>query len=750
MPAVIEIVDLFKIYQVGEIEVRALNGVSLSIERGDFVAVMGSSGSGKSTLMNLVGCLDRPTSGRYLLEGVDVASLGEAELALVRSRRIGFIFQSFNLLSRTSALENVELPLFYSALDHAGEDRAAHLLEMLGLHGREQNHPNQLSGGQQQRVAIARALVNQPAILLADEPTGNLDSKNSVEIMEIIRRLNRDDGITVIVVTHDPEVAAYADRVVTFRDGLIVSDERRGPAQSEAGVVSQAEAVAASSGAAAGAEARGAGAAESAGGIRAREGAPAQVVASRQPVPERGAEAWTFATMALSAAARALRRNKLRAALTMLGIFIGVAAVIAMVAIGDGARYSVQQQIASLGTNQLIVLPGATTANGVHAGFGSSSTLTVSDAEALQKEGSSIEAVSYTDRQVAQVVSGNHNWSTSINGTTPAYFTIRDWPVSAGRAFTDEETRSAAPVCLLGQTVVNNLFPDGENPVGAAIRIKNFPMRVVGVLEVKGQSNMGQDQDDVILMPFATAERKVLGTSQASATVPTTVDGSTNPVLNPYIGVQTWTASSALYESSTSIISPFGSPPKISGVVNIIFVKAKTADLVDTAQSEVTEILHRRHHIGATQDNDFTVRSLAEIAEASESATRVMTLLLASVASISLLVGGIGIMNIMLVSVTERTREIGIRMAIGARRLHILLQFLVEALMLSIVGGLAGVLLGIAISKILSIVAQWPTLISPASVIGGFLFAAAIGVFFGWYPARKASMLDPIDALRYE
>jgi macrolide transport system ATP-binding/permease protein len=270
------------------------------------------------------------------------------------------------------------------------------------------------------------------------------------------------------------------------------------------------------------------------------------------------------------------------------------------------------------------------------------------------------------------------------------------------------------------------------------------------VLGVKGQSNFGQDQDDVIVMPFATAERKVLGTSQASATVPTSTTGSTNPVLNPYVGVQTWTASSPLYQSGTAIISPFGGPPRISGVVNMIFVKAKTAELVDTAQGETTDILHRRHHIGAAQDNDFTVRSLAEIAQASESATRVMTLLLASVASISLLVGGIGIMNIMLVSVTERTREIGIRMAVGARRLHILLQFLVEALLLSIIGGLAGALLGIAVSKLLAIVAQWPTLISPYSVIGGFAFAAAVGVFFGWYPARKASMLDPIDALRYE
>jgi len=712
MTPVIEIADLFKIYQLGEIEVRALNGVSLSIERGEFVAIMGSSGSGKSTLMNVLGCLDRPTSGRYLLQGVDVASLPEAELALVRSRQIGFIFQNFNLLSRASALENVELPLFYSAWNRDSENRAAKLLEMVGLKGREQSLPNQLSGGQQQRVAIARALINEPAILLADEPTGNLDSKNSAEIMEIIRRLNRENGITVLVVTHDPEVAAYVDRVITFRDGVIVSDERKR--------------------------------------VSAAAAAAAAAPPAGAPKAERGEEAWTFAAMALVAAARALRRNKMRAALTMLGIFIGVAAVIAMVAIGDGARYSVQQQIQSLGTNQLVVLPGATTASGVRAGYGSASTLTVADADAIQKEARSVAAVSYIDRQVAQVVYGNRNWSTSITGTTPAYFTIRDWPVTSGRPFTEEETRSAAPVCLLGQTVVNNLFAEGETPIGAAIRVKNFPLRVIGVLAVKGQSTFGQDQDDVIVMPFETAERKVLGTSQVTATVPSTTTGSSNPVLNPYIGVRTWTASSPTYQSGTAIISPFGGPPKIAGVVNMIFVKAKTAELVDTAQGELTGILHRRHHIGPAQDNDFTVRSLAEIAQASESASRVMALLLASVASISLLVGGIGIMNIMLVSVTERTREIGIRIAVGARRLHILLQFLVEALLLGIIGGLAGALLGIAASKILAVVAQWPTLISPAAVAGGFIFAAAVGVFFGWYPARKASMLDPIEALRYE
>jgi macrolide transport system ATP-binding/permease protein len=716
---VIEIENLSKIFLLGEVEVRALNGVSLTIERGEFVAIMGASGSGKSTLMNILGCLDRPSGGRYLLEGVDVASLHEEEVAAIRSQRIGFIFQNFNLLSRTSALENVELPLFYSGWASDGEKRAQDLLHMVGLEGRERNNPNQLSGGQQQRVAIARALINDPAILLADEPTGNLDSKNSTELMEIIARLNRERGLTVIVVTHDAEVAEYTDRVVTFRDGKIISDERK-PERTGAAVSPEAAAAATSAPHAA------------------------------EAVSASSGDIWTFAAMAVSAASRALRRNKMRAALTMLGIFIGVAAVVAMVAVGDGARSSVQQQIQSLGTNLIVVLPGATTANGVRAGFGSTSTLTVADADAISKELRSVEAVSYIDRQVSQVVYGNHNWSTSINGATPSYLVTRDWPVVAGRPFTDEEARSAAPVCLLGQTVVNNLFSAHENPVGAAIRVKNFPLRVVGVLATKGQSNYGQDQDDVVIMPFQTAERKVLGTAQVSATVPSASTGSTNPVLNPYIGVPSTTAQNPIYQSGSAIISPFGNPPTILGVVNMIYVKAVSAEAVDPLVAQIARVLHRRHHIEPGQDDDFTVRSLNEIAEASESASRVMTLLLAAVASISLLVGGIGIMNIMLVSVTERTREIGIRMAIGARRLHILLQFLVESALLSILGGLAGALLGIVVSKVLSMLANWPTLISPVSVVGGFLFAAAVGVFFGWYPARKASMLDPIEALRYE
>ena len=414
MKSVIELVDLTKTYQLGEVEVNALRGVNLKIERGEFVAVMGASGSGKSTLMNMLGCLDRPTSGRYILEGEDVARLNESELATIRSRRIGFVFQNFNLLSRTSTLENVELPLFYSAWTADGEHRAADLVKLVGLAGREQSHPNQLSGGQQQRVAIARALVNRPSILLADEPTGNLDSTNSAEIMEVLTKLNREQGLTVIVVTHDPDVAAYADRIVTFRDGVIISDTRKD-------------------------------------GVGARGSASVGAAAPGTEAVDRTAslvdEVRTFASMAVVAAGRAIKRNKLRAALTMLGIFIGVAAVITMVAVGDGARASVEAQINSLGTNLLIVVPGATTANGARAGLGSNSTLTIGDAQALARSGGAVALVTYMDRQVAQVVSGNRNWSTNIQGTTPSYFAIRDWPPSIGRIFTDaeEDGRASMP-----------------------------------------------------------------------------------------------------------------------------------------------------------------------------------------------------------------------------------------------------------------------------------------------------------------
>jgi macrolide transport system ATP-binding/permease protein len=713
---VIEVRDLTKTYHLGDVEVRALRGVSLAIERGEFVAIMGASGSGKSTLMNVIGCLDRPSTGTYLLEGVDVASLTEPELAGIRSRRIGFVFQSFNLLSRTSAIENVELPLLYSGDMADSAVRARASLKLLGLEGRERSHSNQLSGGQQQRVAIARSLINNPAILLADEPTGNLDSVTSTDIMTTLQKLNSERGVTVILVTHDAEVAEYADRVITLRDGVIVSDHRERSRHRIAGSTTTPE-------------------------THPSKESSATAIAM---VEGEAAASQRFGVMALRAAARALARNKLRSALTMLGIFIGVAALIAMVAVGQGANQAVKEQIASLGTNLLIVLPGAVTASGVRNGYGSRSTLRATDGEAITKDDPAVLMVSYLNRQTAQVENSNLNWSTSINGVTPNYTEIRDWPVVSGRELTQEDERSAALVCLLGNTVVQNLFGEHQDPVGTTIRVKNVQMKVVGVLATKGQSGMGQDQDDVVLIPFTTAERKVLGVASPIAQA---VASTTATLQNPYASTPN---STAIYNASTTVISPFGAPPKLTGVVQVIFVEARSEETLPDAIQQITDTLHQRHHIQSGKDNDFDIRNLSEIAKAAESSSHVMALLLAAVASISLLVGGIGIMNILLVSVTERTREIGIRMAIGARRVHILLQFLVEAVLLSAIGGVAGIVAGIGASQSISALAGWPTLLSYNAVIGGFLFSAAVGIFFGYYPARKASMLNPIDALRYE
>ena len=732
---VISVSDLHKTYQLGDLEVRALRGVSLTIERGEFVAIMGASGSGKSTLMNIIGCLDRPSAGRYLLEGVDVASLSEPDLARIRSRRIGFVFQNFNLLSRTSALENVELPLFYSGDPTQGARRAYEVLALLGLAGRERSHPNQLSGGQQQRVAIARALINNPAILMADEPTGNLDSKTSLEIMATLQKLNRDQGLTIILVTHDAELATFAARVVTLRDGLTISDHRQTARQAAPGAIDSRAPAAPS---------------DQTRPDNIAHPQPSNYAAARGPQPhqersESDAAPLTFALMALRAAARALARNKLRSILTMLGIFIGVAALIAMVAVGQGANEAVAEQIASLGTNLLIVIPGATTANGVRAGFGSVSTLTAGDAEAILKDDWPVARVSYLDRQLAQVEYNRQNWSTNVQGVTPSYLPIRNWAVSEGRSLSEEDERSAARVCLLGQTVATNLFGAHADPVGAYVRVKNVDMQVIGVLQAKGQSGWGQDQDDVVLIPFSTAERKVLGVAAPPASSPS---GTATPSpSNPYASVPT---ASTIYSSDTTQTSPFGSPPKLTGVVHNIFVQAKSQELIPQAMEQVTETLHNRHRIQPGQDNDFDVRNLSEVAQAAQGSSQIMALLLATVASISLLVGGIGIMNILLVSVTERTREIGIRMAIGARRVHILLQFLVEAILLGVIGGAGGILAGIGASQAISSFAGWPTLLSPTAIVGGFLFSAAVGIFFGYYPARKASLLNPIDALRYE
>ena len=399
----------------------------------------------------------------------------------------------------------------------------------------------------------------------------------------------------------------------------------------------------------------------------------------------------------LLSAFRALQRNKMRSFLTMLGIIIGVAAVIAMLAIGQGAQFSVEQQINALGTNVLIVLPGSQQTSGVKVGAGSVTTLTEDDAMAIQKECPSVSLVSPGTRGGGQIIAGNLNWMTGTEGAGTDYLEIRKWKVEYGDFFTDQDVKAASKVCVLGKTVADNLFPE-SSPVGQNIRIRNVPFKVLGVLEKKGQNAMGQDQDDIVVAPYTTVARRL-----------------------------TW--------------YPY---------LRQILVSASTAANIPVAQREISELLRMRHKIAVYDPDDFTIRNQADLATAATATTQILTILLASIASVSLLVGGIGIMNIMLVSVTERTREIGIRMSVGARGKDILTQFLIEALVLSLLGGTTGIIFGVSGSSAISHFAKWPTIITVFSIILSFGFSIAIGIFFGFYPARKAALLNPIDALRYE
>jgi len=408
-----------------------------------------------------------------------------------------------------------------------------------------------------------------------------------------------------------------------------------------------------------------------------------------------------FLLVTVMTAFRVLARNRLRAGLTMLGIVIGVGAVIAMVGIGEGAKAAVRRQIASMGTNIIVILPGSTTVGGVHGGQGAAVTLTVSDALELKKKVPLLTDTAWAKRDAMQFVHGNKNWNGAVNGISPSYLTIRDWSYTSGGPITQADLESAANVALVGQTVVDNLYEPGEEPVGTIIRIKNMPFRVVGVLAPKGQSAQGSDQDDIIFVPFTTAERKLFGS-------------------------------------------------KFLGSVGALFASTERPDELPEAVEAIREVLRVRHRIQPDQPDDFTIRTQVDIGQVREGMSQTLTVMLFAIASISLLVGGIGIMNILLVSVTERTREIGVRMAVGAKRRHILAQFLIEAMTLSLVGGLLGIVFGIVGAQAMTVLAGWPTIVSPQSILVAFLFSVAVGLFFGLYPANKASRLNPIDALRYE
>jgi macrolide transport system ATP-binding/permease protein len=640
----IELKDVTRYYGSGDTEVRALDGVSLTINSGEFVAIVGQSGSGKSTLMNILGCLDRPTGGSYEIRGQNISDLDADALASLRRQTFGFIFQRYNLLASVSASENVEIPAVYAGLNLAERrEKAESLLTTLGLGERIHHKPGQLSGGQQQRVAVARALVNDAEVVLADEPTGALDSGSSKELLNLLESMHAN-GRTIILITHDANVAARAKRVIEIRDGKIVSDS-------------------------------GAPAAES------RE-AVAQMPARKGPSP------LVQVVESVKMAFRSLRANLFRTALTLLGVVIGVSAVVAMLAIGEGSRSEVMARFESMGPNLLFVRPGAP---GTRMRGGAIATLTLEDAKALGELDNVIAAVPSRSGNATLRVGGK-DYSSSIEGVS------EDWPIAQNRGlkhgtfFTAEDVTGRIGVVVLGTTTAGNLFDNVEGAVGQYVFLGGAPFEVAGILEEKGASSWGQDQDDVALVPITTGMMRIFGQNYLSS----------------------------------------------------ITVAVDDTDKIAETEADAYDLLLARHGT-----EDFQIRNTASILESVEETQNSFSILLGSVAAISLLVGGIGVMNIMLVSVSERTREIGVRMATGARRSDIMTQFVVEALVVGGLGGIAGVLIGLGICFVL---AQSGMTIAVTALPAILAFSSALGtgLIFGLLPARKAARLDPVTALASE
>ena len=658
----IEAKNLYKTYKMGDVKVEALCGVSLKISQGEFIAIMGASGSGKSTMMHVLGLLDRPNSGEYYLDGEDVTKLSDKELALVRNRLVGFVFQQFHLLPRMTALENAELPLIYAGKRHL-KDRAMQEIEEVGLKDRMFHKPNEMSGGQQQRVAIARSLVNDPPIIFADEPTGNLDSKSKIEIISILKKLN-EKGKTIVIVTHENEIAVHAKRVITMRDGKIISDT------AVSGETIRSEVVSPGS-----------------------ENLIKSILAKSDSAVKEGMEFFDYLRQAVSA----MLAHKMRAFLSILGILIGVGAVIAMLAIGQGAKESIEKQLVSLGSNLLIVRPGAQRSMGVSLESGTTTRFTFQDLEEIEKLKDHISGVSPSVRNRVQLVYADKNWNTQVEGVSVSYAKLRSAEPTVGRFFTEEEVKMRDKVALLGTTVVRELFED-SNPIGETIKINLINFKVIGILPEKGSAGP-QDQDDTVIIPITTAMYRVFGKQY----------------------------------------------------IDSFYVEASSPDTINAAEEKIRSIIIKQHRlITEDQKDSFQIRNMSDIKKTLESTTQTMSLLLGAIAAISLLVGGIGIMNIMLVSVTERTREIGLRKAIGANNKDIMTQFLIEAILMSFIGGLSGVALGAGAAILISIVSGWSVKVSLFSIVLATVFSLMVGVVFGLWPARQASRLDPIEALRYE
>lgn len=653
----IDLRGITKQFVNGELVTQVLHGIDVKIYPGEFVAIMGASGSGKSTLMNILGCLDRPTTGQYLFNGRDVANFDADELAQVRREAFGFVFQSYNLLPGVSAVENVEMPAIYSGLTATTRhERAVQLLASLGLGERIGHKPSQLSGGQQQRVSIARALMNGGSIILADEPTGALDSHSGREVMKLLAELSTQ-GHTVILITHDPKVGAHADRLIEISDGKIVADPGSKVVNEKTINKENSD--------------------------KNFEPDASSIPPMQHGTPSLFDELYTAGKTAV----RSLFGNVFRTILTLLGIVIGVASVITMMAIGDGAKQTVVDRISSMGSNLLMVRPGGPNERG---GRWSTASLTPADVDALNELDLVMAAVpevtgSYTLRYETQ------DHSAEVNATSNLFPIAKNWSMAYGTFFTEEDEQSYSTVAVIGKTVADKLFPT-DDPLGQYIIINNILFQVIGVTTEQGASARGDDQDNVVFIPYTTGMLRIFGQQ---------------------------------------------------------FLRSVTIAVGDTSKMNEAQAQAHTTLMSMHGKEDFQIFNMASLIDTVSETQNTMTLLLASIAAISLLVGGIGVMNIMLVNVTERTREIGIRMATGARRRHILQQFLTEALVVSAMGGVIGVVFGVATAAIIGSFGT-PIQFSLTPIVLAFGCAFLTGLIFGFLPARKAAHLDPVQALASE
>ncbi|QOV70340.1 macrolide ABC transporter ATP-binding protein/permease MacB [Citrobacter sp. BDA59-3] len=647
MTALLELKGIRRSYPSGDAQVEVLKGITLDIHAGEMVAIVGASGSGKSTLMNILGCLDKPTSGSYRVAGIDIATLDGDALARLRREHFGFIFQRYHLLSHLTAAQNVEVPAVYAGVDRKARlARAKELLARLGLDERMEYPPSQLSGGQQQRVSIARALMNGGQVILADEPTGALDSHSGEEVMAILHQL-RDRGHTVIIVTHDADIAAQAERVIEIRDGEIINN----PPSTK------------------------------------HDNAPKTMSAGTEPGNWRQFSGRL--QEALMMAWRAMAANKMRTLLTMLGIIIGIASVVSIVVVGDAAKQLVLADIRAIGTNTIDVYPGKD--------FGDDDpqyqqALKYDDMVAIQKQ-PWVRSATPSVSQNVRLRSGNIDVAASANGVSGQYFNVYGMTFSEGNTFNSEQEKGRAQVVVLDSNTRRQLFPNKAQVTGEVILVGNMPATVIGVAEEK-QSMFGSSKILRVWLPYPTLSARVLG--------------------------QSW--------------------------LNSITVRVNEGYSSEQAEQQLTRLLSLRHG-----KKDFFTWNMDGVLKTAEKTTRTLQLFLTLVAVISLLVGGIGVMNIMLVSVTERTREIGIRMAVGARASDVLAQFLIEAVLVCLVGGALGVALSMAIAFTLQLfLPGWEIGFSPVALLTAFICSTFTGVLFGWLPARSAARLDPVDALARE